>query len=58
MRVVNGRPVVIIGSGPAGTSTALHLLRFADEVHLDLNITIFRAITSPSISPVPRWASL
>ncbi len=43
MRLINGSRVVIVGGGPAGSFTALHLLSLSAQAHLDLDITIFEA---------------
>jgi flavin-dependent dehydrogenase len=43
MRLGNGSRVVIVGGGPAGSFTALHLLHFAAEAGLRLDITILEA---------------
>lgn len=43
MQLINGSRVVIVGGGPAGSFTALHLLRLAGETGLGLDITILEA---------------
>jgi flavin-dependent dehydrogenase len=43
MRLVDGSRVVIVGGGPAGSLTALHLLLYAAEAGLSLGITILEA---------------
>ena len=43
MRLENGSRVVIIGGGPAGSFAALHLLHYAAEAGLRLDITILEA---------------
>lgn len=43
MRLVNGSRVAIVGGGPAGSFTALHLLRVAAEEHLRLEVLILEA---------------
>ncbi|RLQ21360.1 hypothetical protein DWB85_12570 [Seongchinamella sediminis] len=37
----NGDTVVIVGGGPAGSFTALHLLERAQRRHLELNVLVF-----------------
>jgi len=43
MRLDNGSRVVIVGCGPAGSFAALHLLRYAAEADLRLDISILEA---------------
>jgi len=43
LRLVNGSRVMIVGGGPAGSFSALHLLRFAGQAGLKLEISIFEA---------------
>ncbi len=43
MQLVNGSRVVIVGGGPAGSFSALHLLRLASEAGLRLDVTIVEA---------------
>jgi flavin-dependent dehydrogenase len=43
MRLANGSRVVIVGGGPAGSFMALHLLHFAAQASLHLDLTIFEA---------------
>jgi flavin-dependent dehydrogenase len=40
LRLIDGSRVLIIGGGPAGCFTALHLLRFAAEAGLSIDVTI------------------
>ncbi len=41
MQLVDGSRVAIVGGGPAGSFTALHLMRFAAQANLRFHITIF-----------------
>jgi flavin-dependent dehydrogenase len=43
MQLVDGSRVVIVGGGPAGSFTALHLLRYAAAAGLSLQVTILEA---------------
>ncbi len=43
MQLMNGSRVVIVGGGPAGSFTALHLLSLSAEAHLELDIRIIEA---------------
>jgi flavin-dependent dehydrogenase len=43
MHLLNGSRVVIVGGGPAGSFTALHLLALSAAAHLDLEIIILEA---------------
>ena len=40
LRLLDGSRVAIVGGGPAGCFTALHLLRFAEKASLSLEVTI------------------
>ena len=40
MQLINGSRIVIVGGGPAGSFTALHLLYLSAEAHLDLDVMI------------------
>ena len=43
MQLINGSRIVIVGGGPAGSFTALHLLYLSAEAHLDLDVIIIEA---------------
>ena len=43
MRLENGSQVAIVGGGPSGSFTALHLLQQAADANLDIKVTIFEA---------------
>ncbi len=43
MHLTNDSRVVIVGGGPAGSFAALHLLRYAAQANLNLEIIIFEA---------------
>ncbi|MCL4504793.1 MAG: NAD(P)/FAD-dependent oxidoreductase [Chloroflexi bacterium] len=43
MRLENGNRVVIVGGGPAGSSTALHMLRYAQAADLRLEVIVLEA---------------
>ncbi len=42
-RLANGSRVGIVGGGPAGSFTAMHLQRFAAQAGLQLEVTVFEA---------------
>ena len=43
MQLINGSRIIIVGGGPAGSFTALHLMHLFAEAHLDLDVTIIEA---------------
>src|SRR5450759_1371390 len=43
MQLINGSRIVIVGGGPAGSFTALHLLVLSAEAHLNLDVIIIEA---------------
>ena len=43
MKAETGSKVAVIGGGPAGSLFALHLLRYAREAGIDLEVTIYEA---------------
>lgn len=43
MQLINGSRIVIVGGGPAGSFTALHLLNLSAEAHLDLDVIVIEA---------------
>ena len=40
MQLINGNRVVIVGGGPAGSFAALHLIRYARESGISLEVRI------------------
>jgi flavin-dependent dehydrogenase len=60
LKLVNGNRVIIIGGGPAGSFAAIHVLRFAAEAGLRLDVTIFegRDFSQPGTAGCNRCAGI
>ncbi len=60
MQLINGSRIVIVGGGPAGSFTALHLLNLSAEAHLDLEVTLIEArdFNRPGIGSCNKCAGI